>query len=92
MSSSKTDIECGVRLAGHEAKDRLYEPKRNRKLIRAVTVLVYVLSVSLAGIILSLYYVFFWNPSSQHTVPNTNQAANCLGKIGFYTKLIFFQR
>ncbi|KAF6216871.1 hypothetical protein GE061_001221 [Apolygus lucorum] len=52
----------GVKLAGEEAKDKMYEPKQNKKLIRVLTVIVYVFSVSLAAIILSLYYMVFWQP------------------------------
>jgi hypothetical protein len=43
-------------------KDKLYEPKKTRKAIRVLTVMAYVLSVSLAAIMLSLYYVFLWDP------------------------------
>jgi hypothetical protein len=43
-------------------KDKLYEPKKKRKVIRVLTVMAYVLSVSLAAIMLSLYYVFLWDP------------------------------
>ena len=44
------------------AKDKIYEPKKKRKIIRVLTVVAYVLSVSLAAIMLSLYYVFLWDP------------------------------
>lgn len=50
-----------VKLAGEEAKDRLYEPKHKKKLVRVLTVVAYVFFVSLAAIMLSLYYVFLWN-------------------------------
>lgn len=59
---------CGgsVRLgtvAGHEVVlDALYERKRDKKTVRVLTVIVYVFCVSLAAIMLSLYYVFFWEP------------------------------
>ncbi|XP_021186447.2 uncharacterized protein Inaf-d isoform X1 [Helicoverpa armigera] len=59
---------CGgsVRLgtaAGHEVVlDALYERKRDKKSVRVLTVIVYVFCVSLAAIMLSLYYVFFWEP------------------------------
>jgi hypothetical protein len=43
-------------------KDKVYEPKKKRKAIRVLTVVAYVLSVSLAAIMLSLYYVFLWDP------------------------------
>ncbi|XP_026743022.1 uncharacterized protein LOC113504782 isoform X2 [Trichoplusia ni] len=59
---------CGgsVRLgtaAGHElVLDALYERKRDKKSVRVLTVIIYVFCVSLAAIMLSLYYVFFWEP------------------------------
>lgn len=42
--------------------DALYERKRDKKSVRVLTVIVYVFCVSLAAIMLSLYYVFFWEP------------------------------
>ncbi|XP_066149608.1 uncharacterized protein inaF-D [Euwallacea fornicatus] len=50
-----------VKFAGEEAKDRLYEPKHKKKLFRVLTVVAYVFFVSLAAIMLSLYYIFLWN-------------------------------
>ncbi|XP_034833754.1 uncharacterized protein inaF-D isoform X1 [Maniola hyperantus] len=53
--------------AGHEVVlDALYERKRDKKTVRVLTVVVYVFSVSLAAIMLSLYYVFFWEPKDAH--------------------------
>lgn len=63
-----------VKLAGEEAKDKMYEPKQNKKLVRVLTVIVYIFSVSLAAIILSLYYLFFW--SSGHT---SGHSTGCTG-------------
>ncbi|RZC38954.1 uncharacterized protein BDFB_014327 [Asbolus verrucosus] len=54
-------VDTSVKLAGEEAKDRLYEPKHKKKLVRVLTVIAYVFFVSLAAIMLSLYYVFLWN-------------------------------
>lgn len=42
--------------------DALYERKRDKKSVRVLTVIIYVFCVSLAAIMLSLYYVFFWEP------------------------------
>lgn len=53
--------------AGHElVLDALYERKRDKKSVRVLTVIVYVFCVSLAAIMLSLYYVFFWEPKDAH--------------------------
>ncbi|XP_074035856.1 trp-interacting inaF-D isoform X2 [Leptinotarsa decemlineata] len=54
-------LDTTVKFAGEEAKDRLYEPKHKKKLVRVLTVVAYVFFVSLAAIMLSLYYVFLWN-------------------------------
>lgn len=53
-------MDTSVKFAGEEAKDRLYEPKHKKKLVRVLTVVAYVFFVSLAAIMLSLYYVFLW--------------------------------
>ncbi|KAK7794762.1 hypothetical protein R5R35_009350 [Gryllus longicercus] len=46
-----------------EVKDKPREKSKVKgKVIRVLTVLAYVLSVSLAAIMLSLYYVFLWDP------------------------------
>ena len=46
--------------------------ERNAKLIRFATVLGYVLSVSIAATLLSLYYVFIWDPSSHQNSATLN--------------------
>jgi hypothetical protein len=42
--------------------DKMYEPKENKKFFRIVTVIAYVFCVSMVAILLSLYYLFLWNP------------------------------
>ncbi|XP_031327373.1 uncharacterized protein LOC116158687 isoform X2 [Photinus pyralis] len=42
------------------SKSTFYGRKQQSKLVRCLTVLAYVLSVSLAAIILSVYYIFVW--------------------------------
>lgn len=51
-----------IRFAGEERKDKLYEPKHKQKLVRILTVVAYVIFVSMAAILLSLYYSFLWDP------------------------------
>ena len=46
----------------------MYESKQNRKLVRFVTVIAYMFAVSLAAIVLSLYYFFLWDPCMQQTL------------------------
>ncbi|XP_056634819.1 uncharacterized protein LOC130443937 isoform X3 [Diorhabda sublineata] len=43
------------------SKDAFFDPKPKPKMIRVLTVLVYVLSVSMAAIFLSIYYIFMWH-------------------------------
>ncbi|XP_047741649.1 uncharacterized protein LOC108676755 isoform X2 [Hyalella azteca] len=40
-----------------------YEVKKHKKMVRILTVVAYVICVSMAAIILSLYYVFLWDPN-----------------------------
>ncbi len=37
--------------------DRLYEPKPNKKIMRVITVIGYIFTVSMVAILLSLYYL-----------------------------------
>ncbi|KAL7301293.1 hypothetical protein TKK_0006032 [Trichogramma kaykai] len=55
-----------VKFAGEESKDRLYEPKHKQKLVRVLTVVAYIICVSMAAIVLSLYYMYIWDPSDPH--------------------------
>lgn len=47
--------------------------KSNKKWVRLATVLAYVLSVSLAAIVLAIYYSVMWNPKMK-VVPSTTAA------------------
>lgn len=55
--SSQEDINIESPL--DNVKD-VFEPKQAPKIIRVLTVLAYVLSVSMAAILLSIYYIFIW--------------------------------
>lgn len=77
-SESKAANE--IKFAGEESKDKLYEPKHKQKVVRVLTVVAYIISVSLAAIVLSLYYMYIWNPSDHpHNVAkqrlNASEAA-----------------
>ncbi|XP_055523878.1 uncharacterized protein LOC129717760 [Wyeomyia smithii] len=65
-----------IKLAGEDSKDRLYEAKQNQKAIRILTVAAYVLCVSLVAIMLSLYYIFLWDPSSNQAIAKTQTVDN----------------
>ena len=74
-------IDGDIRFAGETSRSKIYEEKKqNKKLVRLLTVLAYVFSVSLAAIVLSLYYVFLWNPNMQRsnntdgTLPSTQMS------------------
>ena len=60
-----------IRFAGDERKDKLYEPKHKQKLVRVLTVVAYVIFVSMAAILLSLYYTFLWDPKDVFSKSNT---------------------
>lgn len=66
-SKQSVHLEANIKLAGEEAKDRLYEPKHKKKLVRVLTVIAYVFFVSLAAIMLSLYYILLWNGDQKVT-------------------------
>src|SRR5437870_120875 len=53
----------GPTYTGDSAKTKMTS-KSNKKLIRLATVLAYVLAVSLAAIVLAIYYICVWDPSS----------------------------
>ncbi|GFR29414.1 uncharacterized protein TNCT_457991 [Trichonephila clavata] len=79
----KTDLGVGtaadgdIRFAGETSRSKIYEEKKqNKKLVRLLTVLAYVFSVSLAAIVLSLYYVFLWNPNMQRTNSSDSMVAS----------------
>ncbi|CAK1550510.1 unnamed protein product [Leptosia nina] len=66
MRSGGGSVRLGA-ASGHEVVlDALYERKRDKKSVRVLTVIIYVFCVSLAAIMLSLYYVFFWEPKDAH--------------------------
>lgn len=72
-----SSLEEKVKLPPTETISRCYQPQGNRKVIRILTVAVYVLCVSLAAIMLSLYYIFIWDPTIR---PFVSKGNNC-GKI-----------
>lgn len=67
-----------VRFAVDRSKDKLYEPKQNKKVVRVLTVIAYLISVSLAAIILSLYYTFIWDPKDNIIVFRNSKAASAM--------------
>ncbi|KAI9589670.1 uncharacterized protein LOC119640997 isoform X1 [Glossina fuscipes] len=72
MNSKVGSLEEKVKLPPTETISRCYQPQGNRKVIRILTVAVYVLCVSLAAIMLSLYYIFIWDPTIRPFVTKGN--------------------
>lgn len=66
-----------IKLAKDDSVEKLYESKKNQRTVRVLTVLAYVLTVSMAAIILSTYYVFFWNPKNVNLIANSQAKPNC---------------
>lgn len=65
-----------VRFAGVDTKEKMYEPKQRKKLVRVLTVVAYLFFVSLAAAMLSLYYVFLWNPSHSRSSAKARQLSD----------------
>lgn len=83
-----SSLDSSVKFAGEEAKDRLYEPKHNKKAVRVLTVVAYVFFVSLAAIMLSLYYVFLWNGNQKDLkFKRTIMAQNRCSTSGTYVQI-----
>ncbi|XP_054010996.1 uncharacterized protein LOC128893791 [Hylaeus anthracinus] len=66
-----------IRFAGDERKDKLYEPKHKQKLVRVLTVVAYVIFVSMGAILLSLYYTFLWDPKDVSVRNETRTKQEC---------------
>uniref|UniRef100_T1KKF7 InaF motif containing 2 n=1 Tax=Tetranychus urticae TaxID=32264 RepID=T1KKF7_TETUR len=58
-SGSRSEIHYPTVL---HSSSGIYMTKKKRKLVRFFTVVAYMFAVSLVAIVLSLYYVFLWNP------------------------------
>lgn len=65
-----------IKLAGEDSKDKIFEAKQNQKAIRILTVAAYVLCVSLVAIMLSLYYIFLWDPSTNQLAAKAQTIAD----------------
>lgn len=62
MSSEEISEDTLQQDSSPNPKDNaFFEPKPKPKVIRVLTVLAYILSVSMAAILLSIYYIFMWD-------------------------------
>ncbi|CRL07027.1 CLUMA_CG019988, isoform A [Clunio marinus] len=66
-----------IKLAKDDSIEKLYESKKNQRTVRVLTVCAYVLTVSMAAIILSLYYVFLWVPTDESAKDTQNLNIKC---------------
>ena len=66
-----------IKLAKDDSVEKLFESRKNQRTVRVLTVCAYVLTVSLAAIILSAYYVFLWVPSDPSAKNAQNPNAKC---------------
>jgi hypothetical protein len=90
VRQNSSNLPNAVKFAGEESKDKMYEPKQTKKLVRVLTVIAYIFSVSLVAIMLSIYYVFLWNAKDIHTRklhlttpnPNSHPGTTCPQAVG----------
>lgn len=88
MMHAELSIEEQIQLA---ANNKLYTNRNPEKGIRVITVLLYFLSISLAAIILSCYYVYFWHPEYKNAtvIRNVNCGELSLSYLGQAPLLLF---
>ena len=80
-SDVKYPPNCALRLgstpgSGDGDDTDPYEPKQNTKIFRILTVLIYVFTVSFGAILLSLYYLFLWDPYHPDPTPTPYAQTN----------------
>ncbi|XP_054169078.1 putative uncharacterized protein DDB_G0289263 [Oppia nitens] len=83
--SNQSGSRSEIHYPGVQNPSRIYESKKNRKLFRILTVFGYMFAVSLAAIVLSLYYIFLWNPNMQ--INNSSQTIRFNANNDFVLKL-----
>lgn len=79
---NEMSVEQKIQLA---ANNKLYSNKKNEKGIRIITVICYFFSISFVAIILSAYYVFYWQPEYRNT---TIIKVNNCGKYHIYILIL----
>jgi hypothetical protein len=71
-AKSPSDASAASQNANNNNNNNAFKP--SKKLVRVLTVFGYVISVSLAGVMLSLYYVFLWKPTVNNVRPDARVA------------------
>ena len=66
-----------IKLAKDNSVEKLYESKKNQRTVRVLTVFAYILTVSMAAIILSVFYVFLWTPSDSNKNQQNIRTIQC---------------
>lgn len=72
-----SSAEEKVKLAKDDSVEKMYESKKNQRTVRVLTVCAYVLTVSMAAIVLSAYYVFLWKPTDESAKNAQHPNAKC---------------
>lgn len=52
-----------------EVNKQVVQNKETKKIVRLLTVVAYMMSVSMAALMLSAYYIFLWNPKEHRPGP-----------------------
>lgn len=52
-----------------DAHKQVVQNKETKKIVRLLTVVAYMMSVSMAALMLSAYYIFLWNPKEHRPGP-----------------------
>ncbi|KAK9306039.1 hypothetical protein QLX08_003108 [Tetragonisca angustula] len=75
MSKEENSDGAAQEGPGGEAskKDDMYENRGTKKIIRLVTVMAYMFSVSFVAIVLSAYYLFLWEPPNPRLLRKPSQ-------------------
>jgi hypothetical protein len=60
--------------------------KKDRKIVRILTVLAYVVCVSMAAVLLSTYYVFLWSPDIKVSTTEPPRTQHYTQSVGGYGK------
>ncbi|KAL6445276.1 hypothetical protein ACFW04_002257 [Cataglyphis niger] len=66
QDASAPDVQADV--SSKDTNAEIYENRGTKKIIRVVTVMAYLFSVSFVGILLSAYYLFLWEPPNPRLI------------------------
>ncbi|CAG7835690.1 unnamed protein product [Allacma fusca] len=79
--------------SGSTSKPKSDFGKKHRKLVRILTVIAYIISVSTAAVLLSAYYVFLWKPAtSSSATESPTTLAMLLRNLNDITRCELYQK